>query len=606
MEEPCPPCVEPAVFEANMAALRSALPLTARRISDSQPPEPLTLTTARDGSPTYAWTDRAGSRCWLGRTTMPAIRAEALVASFQHAGANALLYGIGQGETLRRLLLEMSAYQAVMVIEREPWILRAVLGLHDFAADIDRRRLTLFTGPEAWEDGRAFFLSEEGFLAPRRMLAWPWFDPETIALASDRLAAVQTAVAEDRAARRGASKPEKTTVVDSQRRPRVAVIAHAPDVTLHGLAHRIESAAESLGVSFRRFVLDDPRWVHPAAIEKALREFAPSVLVLLDTVPDASPYALPAAPILILATHADRLSEALLGRLPHEALLAVRTQAQERNVIEYGLDPSRVVLLPPAAMLHPSHKPSSRGNRLCVWADEIDVSAKAAGLHLNSHRRLWQAARKIIQRKLDAYTDDDAEKVIAGALSALTMRLSSDEVRNGLIQRVRDRLGPGLVRRAYCMALARQGLAFSLYGRGWTEDETLAAHHQGASPPFAHDGSVAPDYGAMIFLDTSGTLPERLLDAMASGLTCMVRRHPRDKTSEGIAAVLDADAHVVRFAARDACVQQASRFLTDPASFAERAESAAQHVLSAHTWDHRLEKIMELLQEPTPPSTSPL
>lgn len=600
MEQTCPPCAEPAVFESNMAALRSALPVTARRIWESQPPEALTLTTARDGAPTHTWTDPAGSLCWLGRTTMPVIRAEALVASFQHGGANALLYGIGQGETLRRLLLSMSTYQAVTVIEQVPWVLRVVLGLHDFAADIDRRRLTLFTGHEAWDDCRAFFLSEEGFLTPQRMLSWPWFDPETIALASDRLADVQTTVAEDRAARRDAPKPEKVTVADRPDRARIAVIAHAPDVSLHRLARRMQSAAESLDVSFRRFVLDDPRWVHPAAIEKALRQFAPTILVLLDTVPEASPYALPTAPLLILSSHAGRLGEALLGRLPDSAMLAVRTHNQRQEAIARGLDPSQVVLLPPATTLCPRHKPSSYGSRLCIWADEIDVSAKAVGLHLESHRRLWQAARKIIERRVDTYTDEDAEKTIGGAEKALGIRLSSDEVRSGLVQRVRDRLGPGLVRRAYCLTLARRGLAFDLYGEGWTEDEILAAHHQGTRPPLAHEEDFPAHCGGLMFLDTSGTLSDRLLDGIASGLTCMVRRHPRDKTPDGIAAVLDADKHLVRFAARDECVRQASSFLSDPTRFVQRGTGAAEHILSAHTWHHRLEKIIELSHRSKP------
>ena len=590
-------CADAAVFEANMAALRSALPVTARRISESKPPESLTRTTARDGAPTYTWMDRAGSLRWLGRTTMPVIRAEALVASFRHGGANALLYGIGQGETLRLLLLDMSAYQAVTVIEQEPWVLRAVLGLHDFAADIEKRRLALFTGPEAWDDCRAFFQSEEGFLTPQRMLSWPWFDPETIAVASDRLAAVQTAAAKDRSGRRAAPKPEEPAVTDRPDRPRIAIIAHAPDVSLHRLARRMESAAETLDVSFCRFVLDDPRWVHPVAIEKALRQFAPSFQVLLDTVPHASPYALPVAPVFVFSTRESRMGEALLGRLPDAAMLAVRTHRQERKAVEQGLDPARIIFLPPATTFSPDHRPSCHGHRLCVWADEIDVSAEAVGLHLESHRRLWKAARKIIERRVDTYTDEDAEKTISSAEKALGMRLGSDEVRSGLVQRVRDRLGPGLVRKVYCLTLARRGLAFDLYGEGWGDDEVLAAYHRGTCPPLANDQDFAARCGGLMFLETSGTLSDRLMDGLASGMACMVRRHPCDKTPDGIAAVLDADEHVFRFATRQECVEKASRFLSDPAPFAQQASRAAEHILGCHTWHHQLEKVITLFNK---------
>ena len=64
--------------------------------------------------------------------------------------------------------------------------------------------------------------------------------------------------------------------------------------------------------------------------------------------------------------------------------------------------------------------------------------------------------------------------------------------------------------------------------------------------------------------------------------------------------MLDVDKHLVRFAARDECVEQASRFLSDPTPFAQRASRAAQHILSAHTWHHRLEKIIDLLHNSEP------
>ena len=595
------PRVQPGVFAANTAALQAVLPKSAEHIEADQPPDSLTLVVGRDGTPTYAWTDQAGRRQWLGRTTMPAIRAEALVSAFQDGGTNCLLYGIGQGETLRRLLLRLAAHQAVMVIEPTSWTLAAVLRLYDFAEDIERRRLTLFVGPEAWEQCRGFLDREVGFLCPQRVLSWPWFDAETIAMVSDRLAAIQSAMARSRASGQVKSHQIGRMSHPTEQRAAVAIVSQVPDPAIHRLARRIEAGARGLDVSCQRFVLDDPRLVRPLAIEKTLAKFEPTITLLLDTVPGVLSYSLPKTSVFILWTQPRMPTEDWLDSLPRSATLGVRTERQQQTVIRSGLEPQRVVLLPPAAMPSepgrlgpgPTADQQSHGGRILVWADAPDPSADAAGLHLTSHCRLWKAAGRIIRKRVDSYLDEDATSVLAAAERSLRIHLDSDEVRDGIVERICERLGPGLVRRAYCTALAEAGLAFDLCGEGWDEDDAPAGCLLKPRSSLLSEVEGFARYGALVFLDTSGILSDRLLDGLAAGRPCLLRRHPLDKTPDGLAAALDPAEHVVRFGTRGELVRQISRFLEKPEPFVEQARQAAEHVHAEHTWTQRIQQIME-------------
>src|SRR5437868_13697038 len=91
-------------LDQNIAALRIQCPTSARHLLDDKPPRSLREATARDGVPTFAWTDDQGHTLWFGRSSMPTIRAVALIDSFQPGTENCLISPFGPGHEFALLL----------------------------------------------------------------------------------------------------------------------------------------------------------------------------------------------------------------------------------------------------------------------------------------------------------------------------------------------------------------------------------------------------------------------------------------------------------------------------------------------------------------------
>ncbi len=585
---------DPAVFEGNIAALRASSPSTAAALLASSAPASVHLAHGRDGVLTYAWTGDDGSLRWLGRTSMPSVRAPALVEAFDAGTRNVLVQGFGQGSEVRLLLQRLAPHQALMTIEGDAWTVALSLRLHDLTDSIRQGRLLVFVGPDAWADLRAFLLAHDGYLTPERVLSWPWFDAATIADITERITSIGTAVARHRSSRLEALRQSAATTTPGKRK--IAILTNVSDDRNRRFAGQLAAAAAAMNGSCSRFVLDDPATVHPAAIEQNLHREPPEVLILLDVAPEALQCHLPPAPVFVACAHNQALSVEWLRQLPPTVRLGLTTEPQRRAAIEQGIAPSRLTILPPAATvgLRPP-KAAPRGG-IAVIADGLDASPEAAGLHLVSHRKLWKAAGDIIRRQCDTYHDGRADAVLRKAEKTLHVNLKSEEIRQGLERRIRTILGPAIIRRGYCLALLEAGIAFDLYG-GWPGDPILETHDRGPWPGPETVADALADHGLIISIETSGVVQTGLLDGIAAGLVGFVRAHPSDAGQGGLAAVLDPEEHVRRFDSRQALVAHVREYLEDPARFAPIAARGMQHVNAHHTWGVRLETILQACHE---------
>ena len=99
------------ILEANLDAM-GALDVESRRIlSDAKMPETVQATSGRDGSDTYTWEADDGQLHWLGRATMPGVRAKALVDTFRPGTGNVLLDGFGSGTEAALLLRRLAPHR---------------------------------------------------------------------------------------------------------------------------------------------------------------------------------------------------------------------------------------------------------------------------------------------------------------------------------------------------------------------------------------------------------------------------------------------------------------------------------------------------------------
>jgi hypothetical protein len=641
-----------AILDANIAAMAAFCPRAAEGLRGAKPPASVRPTPGRDGAPTYAWVDDQGRHRWLGRTSMPTVSSVELVGMFQPGPHNVLLSGFGQGAEVQLLLRRLAPHQAVFAVDENPWAVTLSLGLYDFADDLRAGRLLCFVGSAAWAMLRDFLLEHDGFLTPQRILSWPWFDAAEASEVSDRVSAIASEVASRRETghaetrkRRNVETSKRRTVAQRQRPsdstvdpPVIAVLSNLPDARVHRFGRHLSAAAESLGWPCSRFLLERPAMVHPYAIEAALWKASPTVVVLVDVSGGALHAETPPVPSLIVWTQTQPLPPEWVKHLAPSVRLGVRLQRQQRQAVELGVDPARVLLLPPAAV--PGQETSKRRNvetskrrdvetskrrntafsrnpagvraktsnarvlgpvtvtrctRIIVIADGHDLSPNAVGLHLASHRRLWKAAGQILQHQCDTYHDDHADAVLDAAQRKLRIKIDSSDVRQGLTTRIRQVLGPVLARRAYCLALVQAGIDFDLHG-GWDHDDTLKQYDRGPWPDPADVPAVLEGHALIVSIEPSGTLQPPLLDGIAAGLVAAVRAHPLDDTHDGLSAVLNPARHVWRFDTRRDLVQLLQRFQTSPADFLQRATDAAAHVNAHHTWASRLKIIVHACQ----------
>jgi hypothetical protein len=517
-----------------------------------------------------------------------------MVDAFQDGGRNVLLVGLGEGSELRLLLDRLGPHQAVMVVEEQAWSAALALRLHDFSEALQVGRMPLFVGPAAWDDLRQFLLDHNGYLMPERLLSWPWFDAKAVADLSARLLELGRQVGQRRAERLANLRENRTAVSCIAAGRTIALISNVAQPRIHRLADRLSHAAEQLGWSTLRLVLDEPSTVHPLAAEEAMAASTPAMHLLLETGPQSLQYRLPPGPLAVVCDHRMPLATEWVKSLPAAASLFVATEAQRSQAIGTGRPAERVHMLIPAASPSP---PTSRREgdktRVLVLADGTDSSASAAGLHLASHCQLWDAATAIIEEYCDSYTDEKAAEVLAAAERRLKIRLDSEDVRAGLIERIRNALAPAVVRRAYCTALTQAGVDFDLHGDAWTGDPGLSSHWQGPWPKPWMVREALAGAGAVVSLRLGGEVLPPMMDCLAGGLAGLVRSHPSDQDVDGLRSVLDPSEHVWRFSSRAELVRLVRGFLRHPAEFAPRADAAARHVDAHHTWARRLSSILQ-------------
>jgi hypothetical protein len=594
MDDRAPSAPDLAILDANIAALELFLPKSAERLREAKPPASVRAAAGRDGCPTFVWSGDAGHLCWLGRTSTPSISSPALVDAFQPGNRNVLLVGLGQGAEARLLLDQLARHQAVIVVEENAWAAALSLRLYDFSDDFRRRRLAIFVGSDAWNALQEFLLSSDGYLTPERVLSWPWFDAKAIAEASSRLLEINRRAAQHRTAAHNERRQSRITTGVPPRSRSIALLSNIPQASVRHLADRLSAGVESLNRPCVRFTLDDPTMVHPFAVERALFETSPDILILLDAAPGALQYQLPPAPSIVLCAHRQALADKWVCELPQAVKVSVPTATQRRQIIDLGLNESRALLLPPAALPGLEQRERQGGRRILVLADGADISAEAVGLHLASHCQLWEASMAMVRENCDFYRDDQAAGILDSAERKLKIRLDSEEVRAGIVDRIRRILGPAVVREAYCMALAEADIDFDLLGHSWGGNPTLAKFHRGPWPEPPHMRRILDGHGMVVSIEPSGCVRSAVLDALSARVAAAVRVHPSDGTGDGLSAVLDPEKHISRFQSRSELVTLAREFAQEPDDFHAQAAAAAAHILAGHTWTHRLQSILQI------------
>lgn len=172
-----PPAPQPRILEDNLHALRAVDPATAdcQAALDLAPLNPVPART-RDGRLSFRLTQPDGKTGWLGRTSVPGVRAAALLEQFDPGNGNVLLPSFGEGTEVQTLLSQLQPHRVVFVWEPDPVTIRLALSLHDFSAALRAGRLViLYCAAENLTQALANWLQNHSAQeCPGRLMMWPW------------------------------------------------------------------------------------------------------------------------------------------------------------------------------------------------------------------------------------------------------------------------------------------------------------------------------------------------------------------------------------------------------------------------------------------------
>jgi hypothetical protein len=604
-------------LDANIAALRSKQPVAAELVSAAQSPFALMPATGRDLTPTYCWTDADSRQHWFGRTTMPLIRGEALIESFQPGTGNVLLHGIGHGIESLLLLIKLGAHQAVAVVEPDAWHVRAALALTDLSRYIESRQLLLFPGPTSWKDAADFLAENAGYLVPTRILSWPWFEKEDVAHVTDQLRSLQS----DVSSRRVAMLASIDMPAPAARDNAIAIFSSHADPRSLRLCRRVAAGLRALGLESLCLAPDSPALMLTSAVQRKIAEFAPGSMLFVNAMPDDLPALPPECRNAVIAGPYWSPTELSLANLPATARLFALSTGSRDYLVAKGLSADRIVCIADAAL--PSLPIHQTGREILILADRLEIAPESVGLHLTSHVRLWNEAKNQILNQIDTYHDAKADAVLTAAEKKLGYALDSAEVRTGLTDRIRNVLGAELVRRAYIEALINADIPFTVTGRGWgarggashnnqnpprkwgaERDKAISAHPErqssSADPSIrtldAWTIETAPTalnrYGAVISLNSNNNTLDEFLDTLSTGMIGYIRIPTGDSINLNLAEIFDPKSDLQTFTNRASFIKVINQFLADPEKTKSRFAHTAEKIRTQHTWSARLRQIL--------------
>ncbi|HPD29728.1 MAG TPA: glycosyltransferase [Phycisphaerae bacterium] len=594
------PNLDPLILERNLAALREVDPELAQRLADlpdASGPPPMPART-RDGRLSFRLKQSDGWMTWFGRTSIPGVRAAALLDRFDAGRANVFFPGMGEGSEVEMLLPRLGAHRAIFVWEPDPVNLKLALRLHDLAAAISAKRLVLMTsGLGQLADALyQWLMRNPGHLCPNQMMMFPWQTPAEIApirfaveqayqrTERDR----QTALAQVHHRWRTMPHPQSPAAGDAP--AHVLILAlHALDETW-STADALSVAAAKLGWHATVADIRTPGDMHSLARARRVLESPhgpPSFSILLNVIREQVCDVIPAAiPVVCWLSHrGDVFHRARLGAV------AVTSPVLLKRALAAGIDQRRLSVCP-LPCLGPVELDCLEKERpldVLLITDAGPIDAAAIAPRLPGYAQLWKGAADLLATQIETFTDDQAERILSRTEAKARARIDEPQVREEILRNLTCQLAPSLLCRFLAGQLKASGLSFRIHGPGWT-----AAFPEHASPPLTtirQKVDVLRCAKVVIHADVTGLLTGDALLAAGCGAAVIARRHPSNTLPGGLETLLAPDHEVLTFLTGRELIQAVRRLLEDAACRCDLAAMAVRRCLADHMPEARLETL---------------
>ncbi len=601
-----PPVTAPCDhLSSNLAALSQQAPHLAERIRRVRVPSTVESVIGRDGTPTYRILDDGGEQHYLGHTSMPTVRALALVETFGIDGHNAVVPSYGQGAEAIAILERMPPHGAVFAYEPDELRLRLALAVRDVSSELSTGRLVLLDGEDLYKAFVTFFQDHPGYEFPKRILTPPHLKHAEIeALSSHVQRAAERVVAVQRDAIASSLASLSSRPIDRPLRC-VGVLTVDPRREVSDVACRIRSVAQRAGIRVAISTPDRPDRCHPSSrIAMLASENADAALLIncgWSSLQDVIPAEFPAASWLLPNT---RLLTGMTDGFSARHKVFGATPALVRAAIDSGLDEDRVELLETASdetVFEPVDQAELRSLGLCfdvaVVGDVVDLQAGACGIQLESHLRLWNDVVRIGGERLE----DSAENILSAAEQASGVILTEPKLRSSFLTLVTGRLLPTLRTRSVAVSLLALGFDVHVFGSGWVSAGVPdgRVHTFPADP--VEQNALYQAASVVVCSHFDHRAAQTVLDAVVSGAS-VVFRHPQESIETIHPQLAEVLSNVPSYETCGACLSLVRSLLEDDQRRETACLDAHRIALAGHLMTHRFATIHASLANGCPPS----
>lgn len=594
-----PATCPPEVFTANIAGLRNVdapLAETITRAMASATCDPRPQRT-RDGGVNFRIRKTDGTTGWFGRTSVPSVRAAALLEQFDAGHANVLLPGVAEGTEVKQLLKRLGPHRAVFVWEPSAEALGLAMRLHDYAADLPNERLVLIScGPDDLAATLIEWLrAHPGHYCPTRIMVWPWQGHAEIA---GLRSAVETAYQQVERERGQALQQLQQTLTqryatpaDDDKSQLTLATLRVSDETLL-ITDAMCTSSERAGCATLDLTLRDPSHVHAVARAERLANAGRQHLAILidacrEQVGDVLPNSLPAVSWYLPTARLDRQLVRNLG--PDDAI-AVTSSARMEQLKRWGLAAERVHFCPPPCLAdailddNPPEPLADRPIGVMLLGDLASVAPQDYGHQLESHARIWKTAVDLIAARIEQFTLTDGEKLFARAEEKCKAKVNDPAIREEMITQLAGPVANTLARRALHDALAKAGIEVSIGGAGWGESNAPLTSWR------ERLGRLA-EVRVAVYCDVAGEVSTEMM--AAAGLGCaIVAKAPHPAASiEDVAGLLEDGREVALCRSTRDLVSRVSHFQKKPAEAAEMAVRAVARCRADHRPEQRIKTL---------------
>jgi hypothetical protein len=568
MDQVTSPILDPRIFDQNLAALREVDAALADRVCQASAEiVGLEPTRTRDGLVSFRISAGDGGMSWFGRTSIPSVRAEALVGKFDAGFGNVLLPAVGQGQEITLLTERLGHHRAVFVWETQAASVALALRLHPWSQAIAAGRCVFLVCPleQLTENLMGWLDRHPGHLCPERIMMWPWSTmPELSACRS----AVQLAYQETDRRRAACLAREKaeyagTATSDHPSPPSAAPSAPGFEIgplallALHAreevwaLSGSLTAAGRAAGLNVAEAIVRGPGDVHALGRLRRLREQCPqppALAILLDC---ARRQVGDVCPDITRATswvgpHVPSPSAVVEAAGPGDLVVATSSRVRDR-LISSGWSRVKPPVIPLPCLVDLGSGPPSLGDRpidVLICADLDPTDPEHYGYTLHTHVQLWRTACDLIKARVETFTEDQAEAVLARAEHKVGLRVE-EAVRKAMASVLGVVVGNSILRANLAQTLVNNKVSMAVRGSGWG-DLPLADIAQPIGG-MAEQHRVLRMAKLVVFADVTGEVDVLPLAAAGCGAVVVARSHPRDTQPGGLATLLKSGAEMVAF-----------------------------------------------------------